>query len=138
MFSSILVPTDLTDRTVPALEIAARLVAGPKPRLTLIHVIEAIQDASFEELAAFYRQLETKARARMADLAIRGAPHRPVDQVIVYGRRADEIVRFAVEHKTDLIVIASHRIDRESDRPDWGTISYKVGILSPCPVLLVK
>jgi len=37
-----------------------------------------------------------------------------------------------------LIVMASHRIDREQPAHDWSSISYAVAILSPVPVLLVK
>jgi universal stress protein A len=61
-----------------------------------------------------------------------------VVQEIVYGDRAEEIVKFAAAHDIDLIVLASHRIDPSSTRREWGTISYKVGILAQCPVLLVK
>ena len=56
----------------------------------------------------------------------------------MFGDRAEEIVRFATTHKIDLIVLASHRVKRSAGGRDWGTISYKVGSLARCPVLLVK
>jgi nucleotide-binding universal stress UspA family protein len=61
-----------------------------------------------------------------------------VESVVVYGRRAEGIVDFAAAHDVDLIVLASHRVDPSMANRDWGTISYKVGILAQCPVLLVK
>jgi universal stress protein A len=47
-------------------------------------------------------------------------------------------VRFAIANEADLIVLASHRVNPSAVDRDWGTISYKVGILAQCPVLLVK
>ncbi len=47
-------------------------------------------------------------------------------------------MRYAVEEGMDLIVLKSHRIDLENPSAGWGTVSYKVGILAQCPVLLVK
>jgi nucleotide-binding universal stress UspA family protein len=61
-----------------------------------------------------------------------------VESAVVYGRRAEEIVKFAAANDVDLIVLASHRVNSLMVSRDWGTISYQVGILAQCPVLLVK
>ena len=136
MFRRVLVPTDLTDRTVAALQAGVSL-AEPNGELTLLHVIETVPNVPYEELQAFYSRLEARALSRMAAFVGRiGGPGPRVLQEVVYGRRADEIVRFAVQRHCDLIVLASHRVDPAAH--DWGTLSYKVGILSPCAVLLVK
>ena len=57
---------------------------------------------------------------------------------MVYRRRAEAVVQFAAAHDVDLIVLPSHRVDPSLANRDWGTISYKIGILAQCPVLLVK
>jgi hypothetical protein len=57
---------------------------------------------------------------------------------IIYGRRVREILNFAQEHEVDLIIPNSHRINPTDPTQGWDTISYKVGILSQCPVMLVK
>jgi nucleotide-binding universal stress UspA family protein len=62
----------------------------------------------------------------------------PRREEVVFGHRAPEIVRYAGEGESDLIVLKSHRIDLENPAAGWGTVSYKVGILAQCPVLLVK
>jgi nucleotide-binding universal stress UspA family protein len=62
----------------------------------------------------------------------------PRREAILYGNRAAEIVRYAMETGIDLIVLSSHRIDPKDPATGWGTMSYKVGFLSQCPVLLVK
>jgi universal stress protein A len=138
MFKRILVPTDLTERTVRALQVASSLGIA-HPQVTLLHVIETIAGAEFEELSSFYATLETRARERLDDLVGR-TPGRPgeVDVAIVYGRRAEEVLRFARENAIDLIVLASHPVDPSEPYSGVGTMSYKLGILAPCAVLLVK
>jgi len=138
-FRHILVPTDLTERTEKALELAGRLAAGDAARVTLLHVIETIQGLPFDDLRPFYERMERKAQTTMSALAGRAleAAAQP-ENAVVYGRRAEEIVNFAAANDVDLIVLASHRVNPSMVNRDWGTISYKVGILAQCPVLLVK
>ena len=67
-----------------------------------------------------------------------GATPAEVRRRVVYGHRARAIVDFAGQQGCDLIVLSSHRVDPERRGEDWATLSHKVAILSPCPVLLVK
>jgi nucleotide-binding universal stress UspA family protein len=138
-FRHILVPTDLTDRTQRALQLAGQLASRDGGRVTLLHVIETIQGLSLEEVKPFYDRLERKVRKLMEALMRRArADAPPAGGVIVRGRRAEEIVKYAAANEVDLIVLASHRVNPSAVDRDWGTISYKVGILAQCPVLLVK
>jgi universal stress protein A len=138
-FRHILVPTDLTDRTEKALELARQLASPAAARVTLLHVIETIEGLSLDELRPFYERLERKARSVMESLTKRAGDAAPaVARVIVQGRRAEEIVNYAAANEVDLIVLASHRVKPSRVDRDWGTMSYKVGILAQCPVLLVK
>jgi universal stress protein A len=112
-------------------------------RLTLLHVIATIDGLQAGELRPFYGRLERKARVAMTALARRhakgagsGTPR--AELAVRYGRRAEQIVEFATENDVDLIVLASHRVNPSVAGRDWGSISYKVGILAQCPVLLVK
>jgi nucleotide-binding universal stress UspA family protein len=138
MFKKIVVPLDLTDRHQPALDIAAELTRQCGGAVTLLHVIEVIPGLSMEEEKSFYNRLERAARShlkRIADvLAQRQITCR---QEILYGNRAREITRYGVKTGADLIVLTAPWI--EPDNPTgWGSLSYKVGILARCPVLLVK
>jgi len=138
-FRHILVPTDLTERTVKALQLAGRLASPAGGRVTLVHVIEAIPGLSREEVKPFYERLERQARKTMETLTLRSQEGAPAAAgVLVSGRRAEEIVKYAAENAVDLIVLASHRVNPSIADRDWGTISYKVGLLAQCPVLLVK
>ena len=139
MFKRILVPTDLTDRTVRALQVAVSLAVAPLPQVTLLHVIETIAGADFEELSSFYGTMERRARERIHDLLARTPGRRgEIDVAIVYGGRAEEVLRFTRENGIDLIVLASHPVDPSKPSSGLGTMSYKLGILAPCAVLLVK
>jgi hypothetical protein len=62
----------------------------------------------------------------------------PRPEEVIFGSRAHQIVREAMEGAVDHIVLSSHRIDRQNPSAGWVTVNYKVGILSPCAVLLVK
>ena len=139
MFKNILVPVDLTDMHQPALEIAARLAQENAGEVTLLHVVEVISEVWATEDRELYTRIEQTARDHLARLGhyfeARGVPRR---EEVVFGHRATEIVRYAGEIGVDLIVLKSHRIDLENPAAGWGTVSYKVGILAQCPVLLVK
>ena len=138
-FRHILVPTDLTERTGKALELAGQLASRTAGRVTLLHVVETIEGLPRDELQPFYERLERKARKAMELLTQHASREAPaVARVVVEGRRAEEIVRYAAANEVDLIVLASHRVKPSRIDRDWGTMSYKVGILAQCPVLLVK
>jgi universal stress protein A len=61
-----------------------------------------------------------------------------VEHVIVLGKRHDEIIKCAVEKQADLILMSSHRVDPDRPAANFGSISYRVAVLAPCAVLLVK
>ena len=139
MFNKILVPVDLTEANRAAIEIASQLASREDGTLTLLHVIEAIADAEFEEMEDFYQRLENKARKAMVDLAAPlNVTGRTVDQQITYGNRARQIVSYADERGTDLIVLSSRPVDPEKPEKIWISISHQVAVLARCPVLLVK
>ena len=68
MFQRILVPGDLTQKNVQAVETARDLAAENDGTVTLLHVIETL-DLPFEELEAFYARLEEKTSRAMDEMA---------------------------------------------------------------------
>jgi nucleotide-binding universal stress UspA family protein len=138
VFRQIVVPTDLTDRTRKALDLARQLASDERTCVTLLHVIQTIPGVEFSELKPFYEKLRAKALKKMAAIVQRAAAAGDVKLEIAYGPRAETIVNAAMACHADLIVLASHRVNPSMVGRDWGTISYKVGILAQCPVLLVK
>lgn len=139
VFQHILIPTDLTDRTGRAADMARDLARSAPARITLLHVIETVSGASYDEFASFYQEIEGRASRHLIALASRfEGPGLEIARTVVYGKPAEEIVGFAVREHVDLIVLASHRIDLSRPGYGWGTLSYRIGVLAPCPVLLVK
>lgn len=139
MFKNILVPTDLTEKSGEALDIALRIGSKDGFRVTLLHVIEVLEDTDDEEFKVFYEKLEARARKNMEDIGERYSKEgSDIQRIIVFGNRTKEIVGYAHDHDIDLIVLSSHKIDKMDETHGWATISYKVGILSHCPVMLVK
>lgn len=139
MFKHILVPTDLTERSIKALEIALKMAQHDDSSVTLIHVIEVIQDTSGDEFSDFYKKLERRAQKKMDRMITAQSLEKiTIAKEITYGKRISSIINFAMDNTVDLIILASHKIDREDMTQGWGTISYKVGLLSHCPVMLVK
>lgn len=139
MFKHILVPTDLTDRSTHALEVAVGIASLGACQVTLLHVIETIEDSESEQFEDFYRKLERRAERIMDRMA---EPFRAgtfsILREITFGKRVREIVHYAHDREIDLIILTSHAVSGEGISQGWGTISYKVGILSHCPVMLVK
>ena len=137
MFRRILVPVDFTRKNLRAVRLAAKLAAPRRGQVTLLHVIERIDFGDPAAYAGFYRKLESSANQKMKGL-LAAAKGVSAKAEIRYGRRVDEILRTVAEQKIDLVVMSSHRLALRNPGENWGTISYKVGILSRCPVLLVK
>jgi universal stress protein A len=139
MFKKILLPVDLSEKHQAALDVAAELAQQGQSEVTLLHVIEVIPGLSLEEEKSFYDRLERVARnhlKRLGDLlAERGIASR---QEVLLGNRPREIARSATETGSDLIVLTAPRFDPDNPAAGWGSMSYRVGILSQCPVLLVK
>lgn len=139
MFSQILVPVDFTAKNEAALAVARELATTSGGNVTVLHVIERIDEEADEELDRFYERLEERARERMEPtLAALGDGGLTTSSRVVYGSRAHTIVETARDLACDLIVMSSHRVQSERPGADWISISHKVAILSPCPILLVK
>jgi nucleotide-binding universal stress UspA family protein len=139
MFKRILFPVDLSDRHEQALEAAVNLAGPASAEVVLLHVIEVIAGLGMDEEKSFYARLEKAARKHLTQLGERLAGRNvPWRMEVVYGARGREIVRYAAEAGADLVVLSAPRVDAEGPAAGLGSLSYKVGFLAPCPVLLVK
>jgi universal stress protein A len=139
MFYQILVPTDCSDASRNSLDVAVKIASLDGGNVYLVHVIEMIADTAFSEFEDFYLKLERKAEKVMNSLVSSYQDAQvKIERKIVYGDRGREILRFAEDNKIDLIVMNSHRIEIRDPVQGWGTLSYKIAVLSQCPVMLVK
>lgn len=139
LYKTILVPVDLSEKNAFAVQTASALGNPKKSTIHLLHVVETIQNIAFEEIEDFYKKLRVKAEKTLEpwiqELSKKGFK---VKAEIIYGKRGEEIVRFADKHKVDLIVLRSHRIDTQSSSESFGTLSHQVALFAQCSVFLVR
>jgi nucleotide-binding universal stress UspA family protein len=139
MFERILVPVDLSQKSLKSVDMAYDFATRFGAEVVLLHVIETIEQLDFAELKTFYDRIEKTARKGLSELAERFVSNKlRVDQIVIYGHRIHAIVDYAMQNRIDLTIMASHRVDPEWPGRDWSSISYAVAILSPTPVLLAK
>ncbi|MGD2115175.1 MAG: universal stress protein [Acidobacteriota bacterium] len=141
MFERILVPVDLSSKGRSALA-TARELSAPGAVVTLVHVIETLEDVPFEEMEDFYRRLEARA-IEMLDEWVAAFERKGgrAERRVLFGRRLEEILRFASEQESDLILLRSHTVDPDDPTArgrGWATLSYRIAVLAECPVLLLK
>jgi nucleotide-binding universal stress UspA family protein len=142
---SILLPTDFSRCAETALPYASQLARQMKARLVCLHVVETVMPpvgyaAVAEPLPVvdIGGQLEESATRELPKLGAREeCAGLDVEEVLVHGDAASEIVRVARERDIDLIVISSH------GRTGWGRMLFgstaeSVVRHAHCPVLVVK
>jgi len=141
MYDSILVPVDLSDSNKTVFDRTLRFAEAGHTEITLLHVIETVEDIPVEDDEDFYEELRQNADEKMSAWASRFADEGfDVTAEITYGRRGQEIVRIAREDDAELVVMRSHVIDPEEaeSRGQVGTVSHQVALFAPCSVLVVR
>ena len=139
MYDSILVPVDLSSTNEYVLDTAQELGATDQTRIQLLHVIETLQDEEPGEMDEFYEELREDAEAKMEVWAAEmGANGFEVQSTIVYGERGPKVTEVADEEDADLIVMRSHKVERDDSEAQVGTVSHQVAVFAPCSVYLVR
>ena len=142
---TILLPTDFSECGNYALSYAASLARTFRASIICINVIEPIvptvgYSGMTEPLpiADIAEQLEDSAERELPKLAeCEECSGLEVEELVVHGEAASEIVRVARERGVDLIVISSHG-RTGLGRIIFGSTAESVVRHAPCPVLVVK
>ena len=142
---SILVPTDFSECGNYALSYAASLARTFGSSIVCVHVIEPIvptvgYSGMTEPLpiADISEQLEDSAERELPKLAeCDDCSGLDIEEVIVHGEAAAEIVRVAKDRQVDLIVLSSHG-RTGLGRILFGSTAEAVVRHAVCPVLVVK
>jgi nucleotide-binding universal stress UspA family protein len=139
---SILIPTDLSEFSLTAIDYLARSGEFKKAELYLLHVIDNVPEIGVPNMELhpplLFKEAEANAKKELERLAhSRLGKSRTVHIVVKHGPPAREIVSFAREHGIDLIVITTHGRTGLA-HVLMGSIAEKVTRLSPVPVLSVK
>ena len=147
MISKILIAIDGSRHSIKGVEYGAEIAAGINADVILLNVVkryaipEAVREfAKAEHVYGMDIDLLKRAAQFMLDKAIdaaRAAGVKNVEVEVEEGPVARTIVARAKHHRVDLIVIGSRGMgDIESVL--HGGVSYRVGILAKCPLLMVK
>ena len=141
-YQNIVCATDFSDHCRVAAERAADMARRYGTQLTLLHIVVNFpEDRSNVDIApedvdpAAYR--EERARASLAELGKHLGYDKLAQEVRFSTNSAKhEIVRFAKEQDSDLIVVASH--GRHGITSILGSTAYGVTHSAPCDVLTVR
>ncbi len=142
---TILIPTDFSGCANYALPYAAAIARATNATIICVHVVEPIAPAvgytGLAEplpIADISEQLEDSAERELPKLAeCDECAGLKVEEVLVHGDAAAEIVRVAEEREVDLIVISSHG-RTGLGRILFGSTAEAVVRHASCPVLVVK
>lgn len=143
MFSPrrILHPTDFSECSALAFEVAIDLAKQNNATLIVLHAVETLgpENVSFGEVRT---ELEPDAyRGRLLDEIKQIVPPEgsqiPVEHVVVEGDAAEQIDRFAAENKIDLIVMGTHG-RTGLQRLLTGSVTEQALRRTPCPMLVVR
>ena len=141
---SILMPTDFSEYSRYAMEYAISFAGQYKAKLYVLHVLvsphalvgyEAAPFVSYERLFADMKRSADEAMVRFVTDEMRKEVE--VETAITQGAPFLEILKFAKEKETDLIVIATHG-RTGLKHALFGSVAEKVVRKSPCPVLSIR
>ncbi len=141
---TVLVPVDFSDHSKVALTNAREVATLYGGKIQLLHVIEEPVYPYFYTPAGGFsvthqldelREKSEEALDRL--LAEAGGPEVETEKHVVMGRAALEIARFAADHGSDMIVIATHGLTG-LERLLVGSTAEQVVRLASCPVFSVK
>jgi nucleotide-binding universal stress UspA family protein len=123
--------TDFSEPSEQALEHAVSLAAEYSAELTLLHVLEDVFNSSDieDETARMLKRLEEQ----MSPWAYKNVATKHVVRI---GKAYQQIIQLALESQTDLLVMGV-RGRNALDLEIFGSTTYRVVQLGPCPVLVV-
>ena len=142
-FKRILAPLDFSDYATRTLSYAKHLAQTYGAQLQLLHVVEQAIHPSFyaggvDSLFAIAPDIREKCLAQLDRLAKETAgPPVPVEVFVIEGHAARDIINFAKDRESDMIVIATHGLTG-IEHLLLGSITEKVVRMAPCPVFTVK
>lgn len=135
-FNHLLVPSDLSDAALPALDYAVDLAGLTKAKVTLLHVV-APYEGSPEAWEELRREMKEELK-RWSNKVVEPSEVPIIEtKVIRYHHPGAGITEFAHENGVDLIVIPTHG-HSALGRLLFGSVAEHVIYYAPCPVISGK
>ena len=141
----ILVPTDFSEFSRPAMEYGCAIAARFGAELNLLHIVPdpamLVPEAaafSIETMQAQSESLVKDAEAMLQKLPLDGwGNEKPIVRAVRVGAAFMEIIDYARENSIDLIVIGTHGRSGLMHIL-MGSVAERIVRKAPCPVLTVK
>jgi nucleotide-binding universal stress UspA family protein len=123
--------TDFSDQSEQSVEYAVSLATEYGSELTLLHVLQDVADSADiqDEIAKAMESLEK----RISPETRRGCKTKTLVRI---GKPYQQIIELALESRTDLVIMGV-RGRNAMDLAVFGSTTYRVVQLGPCPVLVV-
>jgi nucleotide-binding universal stress UspA family protein len=139
----VLFPTDFSEGSAVAIPYVADLVRKYGAKLYIVHVIYDVAKTSgwyvpHVSMDELFKDMEAAAKKELERCCVeelRG--YQDVERVVLRGEPSEEILRFAEDKKTDLVVLGTHG-RKGFDRVLFGSTAAKVVRGAHCPVLTVR
>ena len=141
--NKILVPVDFSDHSKLALSHASEIAQSYDAKLQVLHIIEETMHPAFSlsgksSIFDLIPGIEDDCRKRTEKMVKETVSSQIKYEVhIKGGRAASDIIGFAKENSTDLIVIATHGLTG-LEHMLLGSVTEKVVRMAHCPVFTVK
>lgn len=139
-FTTVLHPTDFSEDSRAAAELAGSLVSGPNSRLILLHVAQVPPGpvyAAWAPATAAHASLPEGLEQELERYPVETDPDTRIERIVELGEPKDTIVRVARDRKVDLIVLGS-KGRSGLGRLFLGSVAEGVTRAADCPVLIVK
>jgi universal stress protein A len=141
---TILAPTDFSAHSEQSVRYACRLAERLGSNVHLLHVLSEILPAGPDPLlmpvmpAQFYQDNEDRAKETL-DALLKPSWGQPASVVkaVRWGSPVESIVSYALDHRIDLIVIATHGRTGLS-HVLLGSVAERIVREAPCPVLTIR
>ena len=141
--NNILVPIDFSNHSEKALTYASEIAQSYNAQLQVLHIIEETMHPAFSvtgksSIFDLVPGIKEDSKKRIAKMLEKFVSDKVKSKVFIQGgRAANDIIKFAKENSTDLIVIATHGLTG-LEHMLLGSVTEKVVRMAHCPVFTVK
>jgi nucleotide-binding universal stress UspA family protein len=139
---SILVPIDFSENAENVMEYALSIGHQFKASIVLCFVAQLYTDYSDffipqMPVVAIEEEIDKAAKQRMRIFVEKYSNDIKIDECVLIGNVAHEILNLAKKREVDLIVMGTHGF-QGLEKILFGSVAEKVVKMAPCPVLTVK
>lgn len=135
----IIAPVDLEEHTEKLIEYAAYIAKKLDAKLTIVHVVEPFPAIGDIELGMATIEEYTQNRIRHAQdfLDKLAKPYPDTEKKILHGEIVDEIIEYAKEKESEIIIIGTHGT-KGIEKLLLGSVAERVVKSAHCPTLVMN